>query len=765
MGESQHYDVLSIEELEDLKKELALLASRIDSTKRKLVLENKIRDAAQSFNRLGTTDNRDSVRETFGRSPKGHRRSILGSRGSMSDMLHKDGDELTASTRKCEELAQELWRLEKRTQDLQRQLLEHTAGVLQVTHTGFLKNETPPQSPNAFPHYNGGQGNRASNDTLYDFDDRSFYQTLDSLLEVEDGVNEVRGYDFTAQNQAILDTERRLESLTNKLKNAIAQANTGRDRGLENQLPEHADQDVPEANIQSHLNCLEKGLELIQHDRDAAIDEAQQLSSKSAFHEESLGQYHTALINLWEVLASRDSQRDSSGSEGSGDSSGPEAQFTLHGFSERVRRLHSRHANLREQKDILTRQIQQQRELNGKSDAQKDSQLSELTVELERVQAFLEAKQREAKEAQDELVMVTQHLDKTREEATLHEQQRETNTRNTLEAEREARKAAEGQLLADLKARQDELHRLEAELADARDDHGIAKAAMRAELEESEKRVQQSTAQVEAAKEAKAHQDAVELSLKQQIEAKTQEAERAHEEIKGLEGEMVRLHTEVTVAKAELDGAYGTRAQRAAEMASNPALQKELDELNERNSGLAEEVTSLRSEHDALKHDNAGLQQRVNTLQQELSDTIGEYETMTKASIEFEKDREALEAQLDRVRDRSEELEAQLGEEKLKWMGVKSPMAAGNRDSSVPGSTGANVLKTEFKKMMREMRAENIRALRVSLVLRRWGCRGPFANIAQLEQEERRKLEAVIRNLKKDQTPGKSSLNQSVTAS
>lgn len=183
---------------------------------------------------------------------------------------------------------------------------------------------------------------------------------------------------------------------------------------------------------------------------------------------------------------------------------------------------------------------------------------------------------------------------------------------------------------------------------------------------------------------------------------------------------MVRLHTELTVAKAELDGAYGTRAQRAAEMASNPAVQKETDELNERNSGLLEEVASLKSQSDALKTDNAELNQRIHTLQQELSDTIAEYEAMTKASIEFEKDREALEASLDSLRDRSEELEAQLGEEKLKWMGVKSPMAAGSRGSSVPGSTSANVLKNEFKKMMREMRAENMKALRVGSTKSLW---------------------------------------------
>ena len=728
MGESQHYDILSIEGMEKLKKELDLVSSRIDATKRKLVLENKIRDAAQSFNRLDSPNNRDSVRDGFGRSSKGHRRSILGSRGSMSDLLNPNGDELAASTKKCEELAQELWKLEKRMQELQRRLLEHTAGVLQVTHTGFLKNETPPHTPDAFSHYIPSHDHESSEKAFYDFDDRSFYQTLDSLLETGGSVNGVKGlpsHSFAQQNQAILDTERRLDSLTTNLRAAIAEANGQRD--IESEIPSRSNdsKDAPEVLIQSHLDHLERGLEVMQSNQNAAVEvlkgESRDLVSKSALHEDRAGQYEANLMGLWNVLASGQdhsrqgqSQRDSSGSEDSRSSLKSNESFSLEGFTHRVRSLHSKNAHLREQKDILTRQVQQQRELNGKSDAEKDSQISDLTTELERVHVALEAKQNEAKESRDELVLVTQYLDTARQEATLQEQQREKGARGVLDTERQARREAEEQLLSDLDARQKALHSLEAELADTKDDHGIARAAMRAELEESEKRVQQSIAQVEAAKEAKAHQDAMELSLRQQIDEKTHEAEKAHEEIQSLEGEMVRLHTELTVAKAELDGAYGTRAQRAAEMAANPAVQKEIEDLNERNTKLVEEVASLGSRHDSFEKERAESDGRIQTLERELSETIAEFENMTKASIEFEKEREALESLVDRMRDRSEEAESQLAEEKLNGMGVRSATTAGKRDSSVPGSSSANVLKNEFRKMMRETRAENMKALRVS---------------------------------------------------
>lgn len=52
IGDSANYEVLSFDEVEQLKKEHSLLSTRIESTKRKLAMETKIRDAAQSLGRL-----------------------------------------------------------------------------------------------------------------------------------------------------------------------------------------------------------------------------------------------------------------------------------------------------------------------------------------------------------------------------------------------------------------------------------------------------------------------------------------------------------------------------------------------------------------------------------------------------------------------------------------------------------------------------------------------------------------------------------------
>src|SRR5436309_1854399 len=46
--DSDEYEILSYEEVDDLKKEHMLLTNRIEAAKRKLALENKVREAALS---------------------------------------------------------------------------------------------------------------------------------------------------------------------------------------------------------------------------------------------------------------------------------------------------------------------------------------------------------------------------------------------------------------------------------------------------------------------------------------------------------------------------------------------------------------------------------------------------------------------------------------------------------------------------------------------------------------------------------------------
>ena len=46
---------------------------------------------------------------------------------------------------------------------------------------------------------------------------------------------------------------------------------------------------------------------------------------------------------------------------------------------------------------------------------------------------------------------------------------------------------------------------------------------------------------------------------------------------------------------------------------------------------------------------------------------------MTKESLDMEKERQQLDGLIDSLRDRCEGLEAQLSEQKVRWLGVRSP--------------------------------------------------------------------------------------------
>lgn len=809
MGDSQQYEVLPLEEIEDIKKQLALLSTRIEGTKRKLVLESKLRDAAQSLNRLHSANSRDSVLSASGNR---HRRSAMSSRGSTSDFMNKPEEDLVSSTKKCEDLAQELWRLERRAQELQRRLLEHTAGVLQMTHKGYLKEDIP-HSTAHIPNYANGREVKHFLHEALDFDDHSFYQTLETMLDLGHGEEKIdsqdRTGDFARQTQFILETERRLEDLNQRLRDSISLASK-----KSQQLPSPPTQNErdPTDTVNEQLAYLEKGLQIIQEDKNTALqnakksayiteerledlnnqlhgmiarskeqgsppyplppnvsgensgaqigyleqgldiveqtiqrltDASQSMSSRAAIHEEKSGHFETILLGLWEMLTADEAGTRKDGQPPDSPSSPSTSEhFSLQAFSAKVQPLCARAKALQEQKDILGRQIQQQRELNSKSDAEKDAQFTDLTLELAQSKESLERFNREAKVSRDKLASMVERLDELEQDAVRRDHQREAEESSTLQAEKDDRIVAEERLYAELKVKhdafqtekdarieieerlhseleekQDEIIKLQEEMQDFKDDSGIANAESLAKLAQSEKQIKDLSSQIRSLNEDLEHHKACEAMLKESVKHKTKEVETAHLEMENMESDMVRLQTEITVVRAELDGAYGTRAQRAAEVATNPAIQKELDDLAAKNASLLTELAALKAQQQSMSEGTAEMAQRVQILQRELSETISEYEIMTKSSLEFEKEREQLENFIDQLRDRCDSLESELSDERVRWLGMKSHSSSGGRDSHPPGTTSTMVLKNEFKKMMRETRGENLKALRVNSLL------------------------------------------------
>ncbi|EEH45579.1 uncharacterized protein PADG_01729 [Paracoccidioides brasiliensis Pb18] len=714
IGDSMQFEVLSFEEAEDLKKELSLLTNRIGSSKRKLALEMKLQEAAASLDRLSdgrsSRDNGDMDGDGFPKSRR-KRMSFFG-RNSWGEH-HRADSELAISTRKCEELAQELWKLERRASELRRRLLEHTAGVLQMTHKGLKKKPTItnnlPRSPESMHGSPNAQTNGNYPSPPHKFDDQSLYQTTDHLDDYgkdydrpgrlsrsENG--EARSVDLTA----IQSTEKRLKELNNRLRQMILSTNSGQDIDpLPSTTFSNSGPPNPVAGVEAHLNYLEKNLSSMayQHPRETP----QEANKAPKFVDEAEERLEEINRRIDHVLSTMGSSRSPNTSFPPGQRRTLQGQLSY--LEQAIDSIQQRVDSLVEHKTILTTQIQQQRELNSKSDAQRDAHVAELNEQISTLKKELETSRRDASGTRDKLSLVTDQLDAARQESMIREQQRAEDDAKAIASAQEAKVNAENELLAKSKR----IAYLEDALEGARN--------------EQDSRTREAI-------------EAKEISDK--------ELKKLQSEYFELENEMIRVRTELTLAQAELDGAYGSRAERAAQVAANPAIQKEMDDLNQRNRSLTEEISILRAEQLNNSNDSdskSSLRQRVQILEKELRETIDDYKVMTKASIAFEKERDKLETSIDNLRDRCESLESKLSEERVQSMGNGSLGYGNGYDKGTYETTSTMVLKNEFKKMMRDTRAENMRALKA-------------------EQEERRRLETLIRNLKKEQAAGKLNLSQ-----
>ena len=630
LEDSNKYEVMSPDDVDAARRELDALVGRIEATQRKLVLETKVRDASQTMNRL------DKI------------------------------EEANEAAARCDELVQEIFRLQSQEQQLQRQLLQHTAGVLQMTHKGYLRDGPDPAETNG--------------DAL---DHAQFYEPS-MLLESLDGPSKPSA----EQQQLIGDLQTRVEDMNGKIRGLLLELNPG-PQNMPGPVPQLLGQDADSVLLEqvSYLDgCLNRmqRAQMAQKESlqqaQAAAEQAQLAAQQSQMTAQqsvkgrseetarALGNFNSRLyqtvtrngtdqefklapppsaegssvdsqvhylgsINecmqlqldktdkydsviggLWEVLAVPEQDGD----------------FSLQKFSAKIQEMNIRFSSLQEQKAVLTRQIQQQRELNESGDAAKDKQFRDLQDQLDQTRGELDNAKQETDIHLGRLTDIINELEATKkslDESQALAQSTVQSSTQGLEAERLARKHAEDQL-----------------------------QKANAQLEETSNLMEVNS-----------------LALKTDIEGKAEAIAKAENDLREMEGRFVELQTELTITKAELDGAHGTRAQRAAEAAGSPELQE-----------------------------------RIQTLENELRETITDYESMTKATIEHEKEREQLESLVDGLRDRVESLEAQLNEERIGAMGMKSP------GGTTGGTTSASVLRNEFKKMMKEARDQHQKTLRVS---------------------------------------------------
>ncbi len=829
LSDSRQWEILSQEEVDDLKKQIQSLTQRVDQTRATLAIQSKYRDAAISMAKLY--------------SPTGpKRRSLLGNRGSGSDNAREAEIERQTCEKRCEELASELFSLEKRLIEPQMRLLQHTAGILQLTHKASKKADPPtagppvngiPGSPESLYTYSNSRASPepSAEDTYLDgaglylpFDqmDGQPGQPTKNTIEIplkspirketkelrEEGErlreesnrlqleneqlatsNDSLSFELEAlqrendeQTQIIVETERRLEDLNSRLREVIVRFNPAKNSSYK--IPPSGKLE-PGDLLGSQLKYLDDGLVAVQEeqelssssnakecekvattaaaslaqaekrievfnqqvrdvlrtvnpdtppppqssgsDMDAQLDwlqsnletiksevaRATDISTSSSADKLKVDQADAVLLGLWDIIQSgyaelqrqkeeRKKSRIQMGlSENDEDMSGdespmsPNETYSLQAFSTKVQWLYAQATNLREQKSVLKRQIKQQRELNSKSDSEKELQIRKQGDDL--------------RDAQQKLAEALVDVETARKTSVANESVAAAAAETQLK-ERNAR-------IASLESSSKDL---ETKLA------GVAAeiAGLTMQLQEA--------AEAQKTAEAKAEQAAKDTKEKD-------------DELDRLNGMVVELKTEVTIAKAELDGAYGSRAQRAADVAQR-----------------------------TKSKENTELQGQIEKLKQELGSTLKEFEDLTKDTIKAEREKLELEGRLDdalasKAATESEsravlqKLEAEIAslkEERDAERLKVSPTSGGGTTRA-----GASMLSEQFRATMKEERKKFQEEIRVRHLVSffLWIFPHPgeikLTRMPQAEQAQRRKLEDEIRVLRRAAGPGKSPLS------
>ncbi|CAK7222805.1 hypothetical protein SBRCBS47491_004988 [Sporothrix bragantina] len=461
--------------------------------------------------------------------------------------------------------------------------------------------------------------------------------------------------------------------------------------------------------LNNQLSWLEDVLPTIETE----VGRAAEVASASATSQQAAQQVETILMGLWDIIQSgfadlqrkREERKASRAQMGladdeDGDMSGDESPisldetYSLQAFSAKVQWLYSQTTKLREHKSVLKRQIKQQRELNNKSDAEKDQELQDKVAELQTAAAALQNKtvelqqtQRAAEEAQEQLARTLLDLNEAQE--TIAQKDNEV-----AQASRSAEQMrSEG--TNKLSALESQSSQLQAAVAKAEADV----ASLSAQL-----------------KEATDARDAAAANAEQAAK----DVQARDSELEQLNAMVVELKTEATIAKAELEGAYGSRTQRAKDVAAL-AKSAENEELQAQLDRMKRELASTLKEYEDLTKDTIAAEREKLDLEGQLDDALA-----AKASLEADAraTREKLEATVASLK---EELDA----EKLKV----SPTSGGGTSRA-----GASMLSEQFRATMKEERKK-------------------FQEELRSEQAQRRKLEEEVRTLKRAAGPGKSPLS------
>ncbi|KXH52277.1 involucrin repeat protein [Colletotrichum nymphaeae SA-01] len=523
---------------------------------------------------------------------------------------------------------------------------------------------------------------------------------------------------------ALTQAEGRLEDVNQKMRDLLV--------GVDPSYPE-----VPDSGIDAQFEWLQSALTVVE-------EEMKKNASKSAVKKQDDEQAEVVLMGLWEIIqtgfasiqqqkADRRRTRIEQGrSDNDDDMSGDEAvdtsePYSLSAFSTKVQWLYSQATSLKEQKSVLKRQIKQQRELNNKSDSQKDEELKTKQDQLEQLRS---AQMRAEEEKALELTLKQDQLDQLRSLLERSEEEVAEAQEKLAKAQKEAEVATTTRMANESSSAksQDEIRERDAKIASLEASSKEAQttlASLNTNVQDMNSKLSKANEEVALLTTRLAGAEKAAVEKQQEVAAKDKEVKEKEEEIERFNMMIVELKTELTIAQAELDGAYGSRKERANQAAAVKSTV---------------EVTQLKAEVDRLK--------------EELASTLKELENITAETINAEREKFEVETKLDdalavksslegEISSLKDQLDAEVNNSRSKMSKLQEELDDA-RLKVTPGTgargAGASMLSEQFRTTMREERKK-------------------FQEDMREEQAKRRRLEEELQKIRKTQGPGRSPLS------
>ncbi|GAW14994.1 hypothetical protein ANO14919_044020 [Xylariales sp. No.14919] len=506
------------------------------------------------------------------------------------------------------------------------------------------------------------------------------------------------------------DVGPRLQSLTSQIQGILSSVD-----------PSHPQGPPLTEDIEKQLKYLQESLDTVDEQFRRTADMAHSASTDRQESEQS----EAILMGLWDMIQSgyadirqrKQERRKARMDKGlqpdeedmsDGDSIDVNEAYSLPAFSSKVLWLYTQATRLNEQKAVLKRQIKQQRELNSKSDQEKDQQLHDKDSELEETNARLSRAERETYDARTQLSQALEELQNlqdghSREAASIEESQEQ------------------------LKQRTARIAALEAEARD-----------MQTRLTTTEANIESITTQLKDANDAKE-------VAQRAVEERENIIKTKEEELEQMTGMVAELKMETAMTKAELDGAYGSRKERAAEVAALHNTSQSA-RMQHRVESLEQELTATANDLTDVVKQSLESEKKIGELEDELDKVKAERD---KIRDEQEKIHEDLEKQLHDVNDATGYLEERLGAEIARLRKEKEQVQDELDRERLKGGNGtapsSGVSKTSY---LTESYRVGLRAERKK-----------YEEQLRAEQMVRRKVEDELRALKRTQGPGKSPLS------